>query len=741
MSRKTEPKNWDFRAVTQGETSFRQTIASLGTALSLSLGTIFFIPNPWINAILWFALLQTPRYAAFAVLGVAVGGGIGKILNISHSYLLGGGLKANALLISIMIAWFTESLNISLISQVAITIAAASIASILSAVIMRALKGSSLPSLVWGYCLVAAMLYIVCPSCIELATNVLTAPIPNDALSWGQSFIQSLGSIIYSPSYISGSLIGVAILLWSRTMFLTGLVAWISGSYFAQAFEQLQITYHWLPLSYNYFIVGMALGSVFFLPSWASLLVAVISGCLASFLALVLQHLLDGSPISYLPISSALTIWLVMYTNSIAGDKVALWRNLTPHLRPEEAWWRMTYWSHRFGHQEVLFSPPVAGELRVSQGFNGSLSHAGSWNHALDFQRPTNVEYSPDPALNIWGAPVYSPASGVIERIKNTVSDNRLGVCNYAENWGNYVVIRLDQGQWALLAHFQKGSIIVETGSRVEAGDYLGKVGNSGRSPVPHLHLQAQTSPEPGAATCSFRMINYEYTLRTNPQFHNWNAAAIPPEGDIIMAANQNSKLHTLLTSIAPGSAVWSIESKGHIPRAFRQANSRNVIRIKTTLDNAGQHLLTSSNDEGVLVAGLMQDAWRVIETKHLTSPFLKLLALAAPSIPYSAEVGIIWHDPVPLMPVGPSSWLTLSFAPYLTKRFISSRCKCVSVPSDEESSLQIETTLESRQASLPVKLTCQFELLRGPVRIQADFKNGSVVYSILSFEPGTPSV
>ena len=42
-----------------------------------------------------------------------------------------------------------------------------------------------------------------------------------------------------------------------------------------------------------------------------------------------------------------------------------------------------------------------------------------------------------------------------------------------------------------LLAHFQKGSIEVAEGALVQEGQPLGRVGNSGNSSEPHLHIHA----------------------------------------------------------------------------------------------------------------------------------------------------------------------------------------------------------------------------------------------------------
>ena len=140
---------------------------------------------------------------------------------------------------------------------------------------------------------------------------------------------------------------------------------------------------------------------------------------------------------------------------------------------------REAFWARRLGRREPLLVVPVPGIVKIAQGFDGPLSHTGHLRHALDFVRPPNFS---SPTSSIWDAPVIAPAAGVVESIRNNVPDNPLGVCNFADSWGNFVCIRLDQGGWALLAHFRQWSIVVQPGMRVEIGSPLGAAGNSGRS-------------------------------------------------------------------------------------------------------------------------------------------------------------------------------------------------------------------------------------------------------------------
>jgi murein DD-endopeptidase MepM/ murein hydrolase activator NlpD len=54
---------------------------------------------------------------------------------------------------------------------------------------------------------------------------------------------------------------------------------------------------------------------------------------------------------------------------------------------------------------------------------------------------------------------------------------------------GNAVFLRLRDGRIVFYAHVVPGSVTVRAGDRVVRGQLLGRVGNSGNSSAPHLHL------------------------------------------------------------------------------------------------------------------------------------------------------------------------------------------------------------------------------------------------------------
>jgi hypothetical protein len=100
-----------------------------------------------------------------------------------------------------------------------------------------------------------------------------------------------------------------------------------------------------------------------------------------------------------------------------------------------------------------------------------------------------------------WDQPVLAPAVGTVVEVVDGLADNRPVVeADPGRPAGNHVIIDVGDGQYAVLAHFRKGSIEVARGDRVKSGDRLGRVGNSGNSFEPHVHLHVQDAPtfEPG---------------------------------------------------------------------------------------------------------------------------------------------------------------------------------------------------------------------------------------------------
>jgi hypothetical protein len=98
-----------------------------------------------------------------------------------------------------------------------------------------------------------------------------------------------------------------------------------------------------------------------------------------------------------------------------------------------------------------------------------------------------------DPArYRIFGAPVYAPCAGRVTRVVDQFDDLRVPQMDRRHPAGNYILLRCGDYD-VLLAHLQRASISVIPGDAVQPGTRaLARVGNSGNSSEPHLHIHAQ---------------------------------------------------------------------------------------------------------------------------------------------------------------------------------------------------------------------------------------------------------
>ncbi len=150
------------------------------------------------------------------------------------------------------------------------------------------------------------------------------------------------------------------------------------------------------------------------------------------------------------------------------------------------------------------------GERVVTQGVDGNLTHRRWWRYALDFEvleepnrRHVNGSRTLD-AYYTFNTPVLCPDDGTVVKTIDHVEDRPIGSNNFANNWGNLVIVKLDSGPFVKLCHLRQRSLTVKGGERVRRGQIIGYCGNSGRSRFPHLHIQLQTSPQVGARHDSF---------------------------------------------------------------------------------------------------------------------------------------------------------------------------------------------------------------------------------------------
>ncbi|GAA5523420.1 M23 family metallopeptidase [Aliifodinibius salicampi] len=91
----------------------------------------------------------------------------------------------------------------------------------------------------------------------------------------------------------------------------------------------------------------------------------------------------------------------------------------------------------------------------------------------------------------IYSDSVFSPCKGKVSKTEDGHDDQIPPNRDTKHLAGNHLVITC-QGVDILMAHLKKFSINVSPGDSVISGQFVGKVGNSGNTTQPHLHIHAE---------------------------------------------------------------------------------------------------------------------------------------------------------------------------------------------------------------------------------------------------------
>jgi len=93
----------------------------------------------------------------------------------------------------------------------------------------------------------------------------------------------------------------------------------------------------------------------------------------------------------------------------------------------------------------------------------------------------------------IFGDPVYSPCTGKVIEARDDLPDLTPPEMDPENPEGNHVILTCDgDDARLLLAHLKRDSVSVKNGEKVKEGQRIGRVGNSGNTSEPHLHIHAE---------------------------------------------------------------------------------------------------------------------------------------------------------------------------------------------------------------------------------------------------------
>lgn len=450
---------------------------------------------------------------------------------------------------------------------------------------------------------------------------------------WLAGFFKALGAILFLPYVIPGIILALVLFFSSRIIFFLALLGYYTGTIFmgllTGSFEYaFQDTFY-----FNFILISIALGGIFIIPSVRSYILAFLAVFISVFLVKGIEVLFSIFVIPGLTLPFNLVTLIFLY-----ALKVIYYPDLTTAFKniPEET---LNYYLSnikRYSGSINCISLPFGGRWTVWQGFHGKWTHIDSMQYAYDFiitdEENKSFQNSGQDLGDYYAYKkvIIAPISGKVIKVVNHLQDNPIGHSDIDHLWGNYVIIKDDRGFFIKISHFLRDSITVCEDQWIEKGAILGRCGNSGNSPQPHIHIQAQTTAESSAYTIPFSFINYltENTLNTN---------SIPAENQVIEPLTFN-KQFDLLTSLSLDE-IYSF-------KVNRDKKNIGIFAVQVKVAGDGTFYLLSKNAR--LYFGKNNETFFCYSiegnNKHLQNLFMAL-----PKLPLGYKQNIFWKDYIPL--------------------------------------------------------------------------------------------
>ena len=389
----------------------------------------------------------------------------------------------------------------------------------------------------------------------------------------------SLGAILFQYNLLSGIILSLGLLLFSRISFSLSLI----GFYTAYLFYEIlganisELSYSYI--GFNYILTSIAVGGFFIIPSRRSYLWVILLIPIVAMITISLSKVfaIFSLPVYSLPFN--LVVLLFLYALKFrVNSSTTLSEVLIQHNSPEKNLYAFHNDVVRFRHHDkVAIKLPFLGTWTVSQAHNGEYTHKDEFRHAWDFvitdTESQQFMRSGDLLTDYYcyDKMVLAPADGTIEFVLDRIPDNIIGEVNLKDNWGNTVIIKHDDNLYTSLSHMREGSIKVKEGDLIKEGDEIGRCGNSGRSPYPHLHFQVQETPYIGSFTMEYP-ISYHISHHDNG--YNLVSFAFPEINDMISSIDRSDLLYNAFHFIPGKHYHFEVLKNGEKSESYWEINT-----------------------------------------------------------------------------------------------------------------------------------------------------------------------
>ncbi len=381
-------------------------------------------------------------------------------------------------------------------------------------------------------------------------------------------YFTSLGAIFFQYHLFAGILVAAGLMICSRIAFILSLVGFFSAyayyNFIGANIEELSYSY----IGFNFILTSIAIGGFFIIPSRWSFLWVILLTPLVSIILTSTQVVFSMFQLSVYSLPFNMVVLLFLYALKFRErfyDKPELvsYQQFSPEIN------LYSHLNYRARFGKALYYPftlPFWGEWKVTQAHDGSHTHQGDWRHAWDFEvaDEKGVTFSGTGTrcedYYCYNKPVLAPADGTVEEIVDDVEENDIGKVDLEHNWGNTLVIRHGDLLFSKLSHLKKGSFMVAPGEAVKKGQVIASCGNSGRSPVPHIHFQIQSTPYIGSKTLNYPVSHY---ISHNDGIFELKSYEVPEENILVSNVGKNSSLEKAFHFIPGQKMTLAVTPRG----------------------------------------------------------------------------------------------------------------------------------------------------------------------------------
>ncbi|MEI6557705.1 MAG: urea transporter [Rhodospirillaceae bacterium] len=617
----------------------RERVRSYGDAILCSYSEVFFLRGRSVGAMVMAITFLNPNAAIAGLVAVMAAYAFARFIAIDRGFLASGFYTYNALLVGLAIGYLFKVTALTLafvvVAGILAFVATLTLNSLFTIYLKLPVFGVPFTLVTWATYLAAARFPNLYISGLYNRPHSDLDPYLPLAIT---GFLKSMGTILFLPDVLPGLLFTLVLAAASRILVLLSIAGYYTGTAFVALLAgSFDVAFRDVS-HFNFILIAMALGGVFLVPSRWSYAVALVGVLVSAIVLEAFKVFWSGFGVSgfVLPLNTPtyiLTTLLFLYVLGSTG-----FPRMARFIRPTPEETLDYYLSdvRRYRGTAIAVTLPFAGRWMVWQGCDGRWTHQGAQRHAYDFvilgaEGRTHIgEGKSLTDYHAYNKPVLSPVRGRVLKVEKSLPDNPVGQVESGHRWGNLVIIQDVWGSFICLAHFAQGSIRVVEGDWVECGTLLGRCGNSGYSPQPHIHIQVQVSDRVGAATLPFGFVSYLSGGK-------YRANEPTVEGEEVEPCFPDKEQEACVTFLL---------DDRHRYEVFRAG--RRIGELNFVVRSAADGTVFLDSGRGKLFIGTQQGTFYIYSLAG-DDPYLRALFMALPRLPLAVRDGLRWSDHLPI--------------------------------------------------------------------------------------------